>query len=283
MDKSRRVCFLIMAITVSTVVTSPARLLWGKSKEWQEKKSYHFFIYYYPGCSQSFLGRLTEASESYYRTITQQLHFYRHDPWVWEKRAKIYVYRNKQEYLEKTKQPSWSAGYAIPVKKEIYTYAGSFGIFKGVLAHEMTHLILHEYIGFGHTIPLWLDEGVAMYIQYKTMGLLERIVAECIKPLLHSKDYIPLEELLSIAISDLDKKQPLPTGESSHYSYVDKFYLESLSVVYFLLKQYSNYNFVNLCRDLRDGREFSSAFSRHYYTIRNLHYFEKRWKEFYSS
>ena len=280
MGKSRRILFGFVAVAVGMFFASAASLANDK-QPWREKRSYHFFYYYYPDCSQSFLSRLKDASEDYYRTITQQLHLFRHDPWVWDRRAKIYVYRNKKEYLEKTKQPAWSAGCAVPAKKEIYTYAGSFGIFKGILAHEMTHLIVHDYVGLNHNIPLWLDEGTAMYIQYKTMGNLSNVVNYALKPLLHGRQKIPLAQLLSTSSQDLDKQQPLPQGNENSYTYVDKFYLEALSVVYFLRRKYGSFAFTNLFRDLRQGKSFNYAFSHHYYAVKDIKRFTQAWEDFY--
>ena len=39
--------------------------------------------------------------------------------------------------------------------------------FENVLTHELTHIIFREYVGFGWNVPLWLDEGVAMFMEKK--------------------------------------------------------------------------------------------------------------------
>ena len=45
------------------------------------------------------------------------------------------------------------------------------GRFTGLLAHEMTHAVLDKE-GRGHSLPGWLNEGIAEYFRYKVLGRL---------------------------------------------------------------------------------------------------------------
>ena len=48
-----------------------------------------------------------------YDKIADDLGFRRFDFWLWDKRAKIYIYDDVRSYQAATNQPSWSSGCAI--------------------------------------------------------------------------------------------------------------------------------------------------------------------------
>jgi hypothetical protein len=60
--------------------------------------------------------------------------------------------------------PSWAAGYMIPERRigaiRVALAANyPYGTLESVLAHEATHLLLHDAVG--RRLPLWFEEGVA--------------------------------------------------------------------------------------------------------------------------
>ena len=77
---------------------------------WQIKKSAHFVVYYQEAPSD-YINEVINQSESYYNTITAKLGFTRYEEfWTWYKRAKIYLFRNKEEFQRVTNSPEWSGG-----------------------------------------------------------------------------------------------------------------------------------------------------------------------------
>ncbi|NOY88036.1 MAG: hypothetical protein GXO93_01440 [FCB group bacterium] len=65
------------------------------------------------------------------------------------------------------KFPDWGAGAAFPERQLIAIKdPAKFPVhrsLKELLAHEYTHLVIADKIGF-HTVPRWFNEGMAMYI-----------------------------------------------------------------------------------------------------------------------
>ena len=62
--------------------------------------------------------------------------------------------------------PSWAAGYAVPAERTAVVRLAlsrqyPYGTPESVLAHEITHLALHDAVGDG--LPLWFEEGVATW------------------------------------------------------------------------------------------------------------------------
>lgn len=78
----------------------------------------------------------------------------------------IVVYSSQDEFHKKTQFASWAAG--LTVGNAIYTYDGP-GL-APTLAHEMTHLIFHEYMGDSRQDLRWLNEGFAMYEESRALG-----------------------------------------------------------------------------------------------------------------
>jgi len=134
----------------------------SEKEDWKEFRSSHFIIYY-KNAPRDMIETINETAEYYYQEITRNLGFYRHESWTWDKRAKIYIYRDSQDYVKTAKQMQWSHGAASAADKTIRTFPAAHGFFDSTLPHELGHIIFREFIGFNSFIPLWFDEGVAMY------------------------------------------------------------------------------------------------------------------------
>ncbi|MBI3299973.1 MAG: hypothetical protein HYZ75_17550 [Elusimicrobia bacterium] len=72
----------------------------------------------------------------------------------------VFVYSGTPEYLAKTGAPRWSGG--IAVGNAIYSFEGPQ--LARTLAHEISHLIFHEYMGAGAGLR-WFNEGLAVYME----------------------------------------------------------------------------------------------------------------------
>ncbi len=214
------------------------------TSDWNIKKSKHFIVYYQESPGR-YISKVTSRAEHYYRSITDYLGLRRFKFWTWDKRCKIYLYPDQQEYLDKTSSISWSRGGVHVIRKEIITYVRDEEFFDYVLPHEMGHIIFRETIGFDKKIPLWLDEAVAVLQEKDRDGYLA-IAARLVK----EGDYIPLDELSGIR------------GYKSIDSQV--FYSESASIIDFLLNKYGRDTFVTFCRRLRDGEEWEKALLKTY-------------------
>lgn len=245
-------------------------------QELRERKSMHFIIHYDSSVDRNFIDKLVAKAEEAYREIAKDLNFFRDEPWVFDRRATIYVYRNKEEYLRQTNMPQWSYGAANVEAKEVYTFDGAWKIFKYTLVHELTHLIFKEFIGDNGTIPLWLNEGAAMYMEHKGhRGQLVKKVRELIK-----KDHISMRELLTVKFSDIEHVSN-PDGTLTGDDYVASFYLESFSLVNFLINRYSKFRFSLFCKEIRKGTDPKDAIFKAYSSLRDYDKLEEQWRRFY--
>lgn len=77
-----------------------------------------------------------------------------HDPLV------VWVYQDRQEYLDRTGAMQWSAGIFRPSNGTSYFYGGP----SAVMYHEFTHQVLHVMTG-KNSSPVWLTESIAEYTE----------------------------------------------------------------------------------------------------------------------
>lgn len=222
-------------------VTSPSKAL--GNQEWQELKSQHFIVMY--SGDQAFAEKFANRAEQYYQQITTDLGFTRFkDFWLWDHRARIVIYPSVAEFRSASKAPSWAIGRASVSRHEI---AGSRDdsehFLSNVLPHEMSHLILAEFIG-ADRLPHWLSEGVAQWEQAGNKANIS----------VHFRlNYIPLEKLF---VLDIRKEQ--------NTAYAMLFYAECASLVGYLINQYGSESFGRLCRALREGKSTTDAISSAY-------------------
>jgi hypothetical protein len=283
--KKRHLCAAAMMMVCVSVpawtyafgkVTKESQKDASGEKKQIEYKTMHFVVTYDSEVAKDFVTRLGEKAEECYRSITQDLNFFRDEPWTFENRATVIVYADKETYMKKTNMPAWSAGAANPYQKEVYTYNGSWDLFSYTLVHELTHLIYKEYAGGRTDIPLWLDEAAAVYMEQKAhRSALEGQVRQMVKG-----DYIPLAKVMATTPADISGTTPTQ-GSLGGDAYVNAFYLESFSVLHYLIQQYGTFKFSMLNRAMRGGTSFEQAFFDTYRSVKDWNDLEKKWLEFY--
>jgi len=250
-------CLLIIFIFYATPKAS-------NPDNWHIAKSRHFIVYY-KHASDDFIERLIEKSEDYYDEIAEALGFRRYNFWLWDNRAKIYVYDNLEDYQSATGQPPWSHGATIPRDKIIYTYLEAKGFFDTILPHEMGHIIFREFVGFdNYAVPLWLDEGVASYQENLRYSIAKRLVIDAVK----QGSFIDLERL-----SNLNPQLMLDNTS------VNLFYAEATSIIDYLVKEFGKDNFVLFCQNLRDKKNLEKALVSSY-PFRDIQGLDRAWQRF---
>lgn len=230
--------------------------------DWRTAKSTHFIVYY-KNAPRDFIEKLIDKSEDYYDEIADNLGFRRYNFWLWDNRAKIYVYDDAKEYQDATGQPAWSSGSVNVKDKIIHTFPYARGFFETILAHEMGHIIFREFVGFdNNALPVWLDEGVASYQENFRNPMIRRVVKEAI----YANKLIGLE--------DLSKFNPQSIKDEE---LVRLFYVESVSVIDYLVREFGKDNFVRFLRVLRDKRNLDAAISQTY-PFRNIQELDRTWQ-----
>lgn len=251
----------IFCIVIILFSSCPA---FAKSDDWHITKSTHFIVHY-KNAPDSFLDKLISKAEGYYLEIADNLGFRRYNFWLWENRAKIYIYDDAATYQAATKQPPWSSGAADVGGKIIHTFPEAKGFFENLLPHEMGHIIYREFIGFDNKAsPLWLDEGVASFQESARRIFARRIVKDAIR----NAKFISIEELSKL------KFQSLQDDET-----VKIFYSEAVSIVDYLVKEFGTDNFVLFCQRLRDKKSLGEALDYAYH-FKNLGELGSGWERY---
>lgn len=231
---------------------------------WLTTKSRHFIIYYQPGVDDDFLDEAIYYAEKYYNDITDGLGFTRYDYWLWEKRAKIYFYKDQASYIKGTNMPGWSGGRAIYGPKIIETFPWARGFFSQLLPHELGHIIFREFIGTEVQIPLWFEEGVASAQE----GLLLR----------RRRQAILITAFQNSSLLSLEQLSAMDVRTQADKNAVNLFYAQGESVVRFLIERYGSYGFVGFCRAIRDDKDFFKALHRAFPRYTNLKELDDDWR-----
>ncbi len=232
---------------------------------WKEIKGDHFIVYYLG--KDEFATNVMRKAEEYYNTIGNDLGYERRDNfWQWENRVKLYIYPTREQFLSGTAQQDWSHGFANYQKKEIRSYEWKEGFLESLLPHELTHLIFRDYVGFDGEIPVWLDEGVAQWQEPQKKAIVRQVMRQC----LAAEQGYTFKDLMTIDIRTV-----------SLASAVELFYIESASIIEFLVSKYGADQFIFFCRQLRDGKIMDEALRFAYPAeIRDVQQMEEKWKDY---
>jgi hypothetical protein len=224
------------------------------SQKWEEQKGQNFIIYY-RDVPQDFVDTVMASAEEDFGTVTANLGISRYENWSWDKRAVIYIYHDEQDYVQNGGQADWTSGTAQVGSKVIKTYPSAQGFFDSTLPHELGHIIFHELVGQYADVPLWFEEGVAMY-QEKA----KRVGSDsAVRQAIEKGQFIPLTGLTDMRLyKDTDKNA------------VQLFYAEAASAVYFLITEFDEQHFHKFCLELKENTRFEDALRKIYVHIKGL-------------
>lgn len=255
---------LVFSLLLSTCHPSPVTdSVWAF--DWKELKGEHFIVYYESG--EPFAKQVAHQSEIYYNRIADELGYPRYSNfWSWDKRAKIYIYDAPESFRKATGEAEWSHGVAIYSKKEIHTFTASEGFLDGILPHEITHLIFRDFVGYKDVeVPIWLDEGVAQWEEPKKRQMAKQIA----KWLIHFDKDLTVQDLTATNVRRLDDEEK-----------VSFYYMQSVSLVDFMISKYGVRSFTEFCRALRDGKSFNEALKSSFGSVENLAELDIAWRNY---
>jgi len=237
---------VVLGVALTAVLATDRQAL---AQTWNEEKSRHFIVYYGPASDRTAALKVLRRAEEYYNKIGNQIGYTRyHNFWTFNERVRIVMFPNVESFTQTTGQPPWLLGFSardshVFSSRSIVTYKQESGFFEGVLPHEISHLILHDFINSAH-IPVWFDEGVAQLQEADKSP----VARQMMRVLVSRGQFIPLGALHQWNIRQEEDPQKIAV-----------FYAQSLSVVEFLIKNYGSYAFSRLCREMHDGKTFTQA------------------------
>jgi hypothetical protein len=224
--------------------------------QWQSLTDGEITILWYNGDSE-FASELMNACQEGLTRLTQEFGAYLERPVI------VYVYASSQELQGAMIFPQeWTGGVAFT----------EFGIIaigispdnidwgKGALVHELTHLVVHQIVFSPYgSLPVWLDEGLAMYNEGELSPQLKSRLEEAIS----EGNLISVRSLCSPFSADPEK------------AYLS--YAESYSLVEYLLDNYSGDNMLDLLTLIKQGSTYDEALIEAYgFDIAGL---DTRWRE----
>jgi len=226
------------------VETSPAIIHFDDDRyDWQTLTEGDITLCSYEG-DESFAEELMDACQQSLARLTRDLGT---SP---QNSIKIYVYASARDLQEAMIFPQeWTGGAAFT----------EFGIIaigispdkidwgKGALAHELTHLVVHQatFSPYGR-LPTWLEEGLAMYNQ----GELDPYFRAWLDEAISEDRLISVRSLCS------------PFSAQPEKAYLS--YAESYSLVEYLLRSYGQQRMLNLLTHLKRGYTYDEALTEVY-------------------
>ncbi|MCW8129108.1 MAG: hypothetical protein KIS92_01875 [Planctomycetota bacterium] len=119
---------------------------------------------------------------------------------AWKERPKIYLHRSQTEYTLATAQPEWTGGVSRfthtargIANMQVHSWQTSPRLFKSVLPHELTHLIVNENLPSYESLPRAMHEGFSVLMEpdYR-----HNYYLNFLRLRFKSQDFIPLADLL---------------------------------------------------------------------------------------
>ena len=234
------------------------------AKDWNLYRTRHFIIYY-DKAPLDFVKNVEDMAEYHFESITRSLGFPRYKSWSFDERAKIYIFNNQDDYVEHGSAMSWSHGAASPRNRVIKTFPTSHGFFDSTLPHELGHIIFREFVGHDVLLPVWFEEGIAIYQEQARRFGSHNVVREAIR----EERFIPLNELTYNKLY-----------RNKNSSEITLFYAESASIINYLISEHGQQRFKWLCERLRDGKSFEAALVSVYPRFRSLEDLAEAWEDF---
>jgi TolA-binding protein len=220
-----------------------------KKREWQTLKTMNFIIKHK---NKPLARRTARRLEAHLDKISKDIGLAHHN-WK-EGKAKVILFKSREDYLDSgasrasggyCKWTVWRGVFGLQIDIEIATTEESEEYLKKVFPHELTHALYAEYTGFFPQLPDWINEGIAEYEENKG-GFWSQ---EAMEKIIDSGNYLTIEKL-----SQNLKRTP---GNKRHL-----YYLESQSIVRFIIDKYGWDNFKKLSKKFRRVGYASTSYKK---------------------
>ena len=218
--------------------------------KWEHSESDHFIFHTEAGFA---VTQLVSVAEWSYSAIKKDLQISQDS---FERKCHVYVFLNEgvwKEFVGNGKMEPWTGGWCTG--RELFFWSRPHFKFQGAtLPHEMTHLVLHRFVG--GDIPLWLNEGLAEFEGirlYRTYLKMRNYTLTNVRDHVEPDQFVPLKDLTSAV--------DYPKNSND----VTAFYVESERLISFLYFQHGGTS--PLMRFLKlqsEGARFDSAWREAY-------------------
>jgi len=174
----------------------------------------------------------------------------------------IYIMPTRKSFLATLESglPQWTGAFAVPDQQLMVVKSPRWNNqdkYNHSLVHELVHLTIHRVVGL-HTIPRWLDEGLAIFYAEETRWH----QATAISKALATRSIIPLSEIDDVL--------------NFHPQKADLAYQQSYSAVRYLLATYDIEALHRILYGLKEGKSINECFI--FATGSTFENFEKEWQ-----
>ncbi len=193
----------------------------------------HFIIYHSDQLQNRWLEKTAHILEECYTSVGNRFNVYPADP------IPVIIFDSVWKFKKVTRQPAYiGAIYDGTLKIQPPAILVRRRVLKSILTHEYTHIVIEELCK--KDIPLWLNEGLALYIA-------DQKPKSSIK--IKLKSFKELHQLLM---------------ERKSRRRLDFAYSVSLKIVSDLIYQYSWRHIIKLLKTFKTNESFELAFEQVY-------------------
>lgn len=164
-------------------------------------------------------------------------------------RILVMLFQNKESYTRYTNRPAWS-GASSNLKADTM-YVVEDRSFYPLSVHELTHLYFDGYF-LPAISPLWLSEGMAVYMQIHTTKTTPSWVDASLRKILNGR-FIPIDKMTQA--EDL-------SAFSSEDAQI--WYTQAYSLVDYMLNKRTRDEFYKFCNEIKNGAPAHQALYRAY-------------------
>ncbi len=224
--------------------TAPSRVQFDDIRySWQSLTEGKVTMFWYEG-DESFVQELMASTQQALARLAEDTGAYL------EKPVRIYIYADAQGLRGAMIYPQeWTGGVAFTEHGTIAIGIAPVDLAWGkrAIAHELAHLVIHQmtfnpYID----LPIWLDEGLAMYAE----GPLELALATYLNK--------------AVAENSLISVRSLSSPFSAYAKEATLAYAQSYSLVEFLISSYGQGRTLELLNTFRQGSSYDAALNKVY-------------------
>jgi hypothetical protein len=222
----------------------------------------HFKVYHEdPFVPAGILGTL----EGLYAKISLELGPFA--PWAADQGVTVYLYRDAESYHQNPEAPRWSVAYVSYADRRVHVYPDPD--FQRNMAHELAHLFFTSFFYEKQQWPpVWLNEGVARLMEWD-YGLSGEDVH--VRRSLTRTEAMPLPDLFAAAYQH--------NGDQSSRG-VSLYYSQSYSVTKFLMRRFSQAQFITFCGALRDKKSVDEGLKAAYgFLVPDTVALERLWRD----
>lgn len=228
----------------NTLETQPVTLRYDDTRyEWESVGQNDITLYWYKG-DKEFADQLLAAAVEGLDRLYENTGVSITDP------IEIYIYANSNDLQSAMIFPqTWTGGVAYPLHNRIAIgiEASNIGWGLRTIVHELTHLVIHRMTYNPYLdLPVWLDEGLAMYME----GPLTQLFTQYLSQAVENNTLISVRSLAS------------PFSAYADRSYLS--YAQSHSLVSMLIDTYGREKMLDLMTVMTDGIDYDEAFKKVY-------------------